>query len=358
MMNCSGGVENIELLFRYACAYEFRNFTELFHELASHLHAEALREAHLMRAQIKLFAADETLMDDLEEAARMNVAPRFPCLQDRWMPDSPNRFVVFKKKPGALRKFLQILPGVGDKLGSWYQESGVAMAHQMQSEVLYFCGEPGEALALATGRCGRKQGHPADAILSLYVQFRCHLAMGAQKEAGECMMEMVRTAEASPECQGPYQVVRDWANLTTGWSGDNPRFYGASRGEALPVLEDRLAAIRKGISRFSALEEPFVEYAERSNRESYTMRQHYMDIFHALYWFQVEDRQQAEAYFQRAYRVSRSSGIVMPFAEYGSQIVPLLRYVEGRDVDCARDWVSTILSLAERYEQGLQAYRA
>ena len=357
-MSCSGGVENIELLFRYACAYEFRDFTERFHALASHLSAEALREAYLLRAQIKLFAADETLLDDLEEAARTNGAPLFPCLKDCWVPDGPNRFVVFKKTPGALRKFLQILPEVGEKLGGWYGEPGVAMARQVRSEILYFCGEPGEALALAKEQCERSQGYPADAMLSLYVQFRCHLAMGAQGEAGECMMEMIRAAKAHPECQAPYQVVRDWANLTTGWSGDNPRFYDVSRGEALPVLEDRLAAIRKGISRFSVLEEPFVAYAERSSRESYTMRQHYMDIFHALYWFQVEDRSQAETYFLRAYRVSRNSGIVMPFAEYGRQIVPLLRYAGEGGIDCAHDWIAAILSLAERYEKGLQAYRA
>ena len=356
-MSHNGGVENMELLFRYASMYEFRDFTGLFHELTSHFSEEELREAYLMQAQIKLFASDETLLNDLEKVVRTDASPLFPCLKDCWQPDGPNRFVVFKKTPQALRGFLHLLPQAGEELEHCYGEAGVAMARQVQSEILYFLGEPHEALRLAEEQCERNQEHPADVILSLYVQFRCHLAIGEREGAERCMLEMIRTAKAYPECQGPYEVIRDWANLTTGWSGDNPRFYDTSRGEALPVLEDRLAAIRKGISRSSVLEEPFVAYAEQSGRESYTVRQHYMDIFHALYWFQVEDRQQAETYFLRAYRASRDSGIVMPFAEYGRQIVPLLRYAADGNIDCAHDWVAMVLSLAERYESGLQAYR-
>ena len=351
------GHKSLELLFQYASEYKFHDFTKSFLESASYLHPSELGDAYLMQSQIKLFSADETLLEDLEQAERYEAAPRFPCLKDQWIPDSPNRFVVFKRTRDALRDFLQSLPQVGEKMRHWYGEAGVGMVRQMQSEILYFCGNFNEALRLAKEQGEASQRHCADDISSQYVQFRCYLAMGSNKEAERCMLDMIRSANAHPECLRPYLIVRDWANLTTGWSGDNPRFSEIPNGEMLPVLEDRLTAIRKGISRLSLSEEPFVEYAKYRYKEVCTMREHYMDIFHAIYWFQVGDTRQALAHFMRAYRVSSASGLVMPFAEYGKQIVSFLRYVRDSGTTCSHDWIAMTVSLAERYEESLRAYR-
>ncbi|MDL2263336.1 hypothetical protein LJC31_01645 [Synergistaceae bacterium OttesenSCG-928-I11] len=347
----------LERLFRYASEYKFRDFSDRFAELAPQFPAEALRDAHLIAAQIKLFAADETLLDDLEKIAEIEGPPRFPCLSECWLPDSPNRFIVFKKTRGAVRDFLQNLPRVEELLSRWYAEAGASMARQVRSEVLYFSGAFEEARRLAEKQLEKSRERRADAIPAQYVRFRCCLAMGLGEEAEACMLDMIRMARVHPECLGPYRVVRDWANLTTGWSGDTPRFCEVPDGGAQPVLEDRLAAIRTGISRLSPLEEPFVEYAEREYGEAYTVRQYYMDIFHALYWFQVGDPGQAEAHFMRAYQISVASDLVMPFVEYGSQIIPLLRHIEGGSTVCSQEWIARIRSLAEGYEQSLHEYR-
>lgn len=105
-------------------------------------------------------------------------------------------------------------------------------------------------------------------------------------------------------------------------------------------------------------EEPFALYAERNYSDSCTMRQHYMDIFHAVYWFQTGDFAQAEDYFMRAYEVSEASGLIMPFAEYGEQIVRLLTRGMNNGTKCKQEWVHSVLSMAEQYEESLDSYRA
>ena len=354
-----GSGKSLESLFQYASAYKFDSFAESFREMRPRFSAQELLDACLMQVQIKLFAADETLLGDLEQVARMEGAPRFHCLKDRWLPDSPNRFVVFPKTPGALQDFMQLLPKAEEELKRRFGAPGAAMAHQIWGEILYFTGSFEESLHLAREADSLDQRQGADAVLSQYVQFRCNLALGLHEEAEQCMLEMIRTAKACPECVGPYEVIRDWANLTTGWSGDTPRFFeDAPRGEMLPVLEDRLEAIRKGISHLSPSEEPFAEFARRSDHEACTMRQYYMDIFHAIFWFQAGDFARAESLFSSVYRISLDSGLVMPFAEYGEQVVPLLRYIGGRGADYSQDWIAAILTLAERYEESLRVYRA
>lgn len=347
--------DNLKSLFKHASEYKFGDFDESFGVASPDFTSEELGEALLMRAQIKLFSSDETFADDMRHAESLNASIRFPCLNDVWTCDSPNRFVVFNDTDDALRNFSELLPSAEKIFGTMYGEPGAVMVRQVQNEILYFSGNFREALDLAERTADR--GHGTDIILSLYVMFRCCLAMGLRQKAERCMMEMIRTARARPECLDAYLVVRGWANLTTGWSGDSPRFRGTPRGEASAVLEDRLKAIRNGISWLSPKEMPFVGYASRKYGEACTMRQHYMDIFNAIYWFQAGDTEQSGEHFMKAYRVSAASGLVMPFAEYGTQIIPLLRYAESIDTACSREWIASILSYAERYEECLRVYR-
>ncbi|QQO09952.1 hypothetical protein [Breznakiella homolactica] len=349
--------KNLELLYQYASGYNFTAFAELFAELVSAVPAEELADAYMMRGQIKLFAADESFQKDLDTAGDIRGEPRFPCLNIQWQPGGPNRFVVFSKAPEALQRFSRTLPRGYEKLTSWYGEAGGGMVRQMQSEILYFSGNFSDAAVLSQEQYERNREQGTDALMSLYVLFRCYLATGAFEKAKLCMAEMAGIAEAHPDCIDSYEVIRDWVNLTTGWSGDTPRFHYVPNGESLPVLEDRLAAIRNGISRLGPSEEPFAEFARTSYPESYTMRQYYMDIFQSMHWLKVADHTQTEFYFLRAYHVAAASGLIMPFVEYGKQIIPLLQHIRSSGTDCPEDWISMILSLAEQYEKCLNVYR-
>lgn len=311
-----------------------------------------------MRAQIKLLITDASCLTDLHSAGEAFATPRYPCLGTQWLSDSPNRLMIFFKRPGALREFLQMLPSAEEALAKWYGDAGSAMVRQIHSEILYFSGKPREALDIAKVHRPTDAVTATDAILAQCTLFRCYLATGFPQKAEQSMLEMIRISKDHPECADAYQSIRHWANLTTGWSGENPRFLRGPQGEKLPVLEDRLEAIREGYSRISPLEDPFVRYAQQRYQDTYTMRSYYMDIFHAIYWFQAGDTRQADACFQKACQIALATGLIMPFAEYGRQIIPLLRQASENDAHCPKAWYERLLSLSERYEEFLEAYRS
>ena len=348
---------NSGLLYTYASELRFDHFNELFNEIISGLSGQERADAYLMLAQIKLFAADDTLLDDLEKAEPANANPGFPCLIKKWQSDRPNRFVAFRKTPGKLRDFIRILPGAGKTFGRWFGNAGYSMALRMRSEIGYFTGRFDEAIALAEEHLLIDPENYTDAILSQCVLFRCYLATGEPEKAEQSMMDMIRLSKAYPECAESYKAIRIWANLTTGWSGDSPRFHNNPEGKIQPVLEDRLSAIQNGFSRESLLEVPFIKFLESKYGDTYTIREYYMLIFHALYWFYIGDSGKAESYFIEAYTIASATGLDMPFVEYGKQILPLLWFIKGADLPCSHKWLDAIASLAEQYEESINAYR-
>ena len=347
----------LELLFQNACEYKFNEFDKLLVDLEASRPIEEIWEAYLMRAQIKLYSTDETVSADLEKIDRFNMPARFPRLSSIWRVDSPNRFIVFSNAPGELLNFLQALPQVRQKFSRWYGEQGDITVRLIQGEIHYFLGETGKALELAEEQHHSGQKNNIDTILNQGLQFRCYLAMCFPLKAEECMLDMIRLSQSHPECQPVYHAIRLWANLTTNWNGDSPRFYDDPSGKRMPVLEDRLEGIRMGSARTTPLEEPFVKYAESGYGNAYALRHYYMDLFHAMYWFQAGDYQQTESYFTKLYHIAAESGIYMPLVECGEQITPLLQHVKDSSWGCSRKLIDKVISRAEQYEKSLKAYQ-
>lgn len=346
------------MLFQYACESKFREFDLMFSELERELPIEEFWEAYLLRMQIKLYAADETLTDDLKKAAEVDGTPHFPCLNNYWHCDTPNRLCVFNKAPGSLKTFLAALPEAEREMRRWHGEVGGSMISQVQSEVLYFMGALDEAMAIAKVQREVERENGTDTMCAYNILFRYYLASGLPQDAKECMCEMADLSKAKPECAASFDSILKWTNLTTGWGGVTPRYEGGVGGAAKPVFEDRLEAIRDGYAIITPLENPFVTYAEKQYRGAVTMRQYYMDIFHTIYWFQVKDYRQAESFFTKIFNIAAGSGLIAPFAEYGRQIVPLLQHAKASGMDCSGDWIDKTIALAEQYEVGLNAYRS
>lgn len=353
-MNIDKGMKR---LYQHAASHRFDEFDALFSQLASAFPPDALREAYLMRAQIKLFTSDLTFQGDLDAAERGEGRPLFPCLDTQWRHDAPNRFVVFPSAPGALRTFLQSLPQAGERMGRWYGSKGRAAVRQIHGEIHYFLGETGAALALANEQYRTEGNTNTNAILTQYLRFRCNLALGQPGKAEQSMLDVIRLSKVYPECVASYQAFRGWASLTTSWNGDSPRFYHDASGKRQPVLEDRLEGIRMGVARITPLEGPFVAYARRSYEGAYTMRQYYMDLFHAMYWLPVGEHKQTETFFLRVYAVALASGVNFPFVECGEQILPLLQYIRESGLDCSADWLDEISANARQYEEKIYAYQ-
>ncbi|QQO07814.1 tetratricopeptide repeat protein [Breznakiella homolactica] len=348
---------DLSALYSYAAAYQFAEFSRVCTKLISSLPDNELLDAYLMRAQIKLFASDETFKEDLEKAAAIQAEPRFPCLSRQWLSDSPNRFIVFNNEPGEVQKFLQMLPDAEKKLGNWFGTAGVCMVRQILSGILYFSGQFSEAIRAAREQQDMDPENHTNRILSQGILFRSYLAAGIPEKAEEAMLEMVRLSNEYPECVKPYQAIRTWANMTTGWSGDAPRFFNNFQGKTMPVLDDRQAGIQKGFGRASTLETPFVEYAKASYTQFYTIRQYYVDIFHVLYWFHTGNLYQTSSHLLNVSHTALASGLIMPFVECGGHIMPVLQHLRDHG-SCSPELLARVVSLTEEFEESINTYRA
>jgi len=345
---------NIELLFRYACDHKFEDFDILFSKMEEELPLYEFWEAYLMRAQIKLYTTDLTLLDDLAKAEQACAIPRFPLLFSLWQCDTVNHFIIYPKAFGALKTFLAALPQVSEKFSLWYGTQSCNALLQLQGEILYFMGDIEAALPFAEAQRGAESKNHIDTILALNLEYRCYLALIQPEKAHECMFNIIRHSKAYPECVEIYREFRQWANLTTGWSGDSPRFYEDEEGKKQPVLADRLEGIKLGIARDTPFESPFLKYAVKSYEGTYRLKQYYMDWFHAMYWLSIDDRKQAESYFKKVYEIMLASSLLMPIIECGEQVMPLLKHMQQCDANLCLD---NLMLRAARYEEGLKQYR-
>lgn len=351
---------NLSLLYEYAATYRLSEYYALYASLGAA--SPALRQSmdvRLMNAQLKLFTCDDSMADDLEHAGKLQGKPIFPCLSTKWLPQDPNGFVVFRLSAGSLQRFLQALPAAKAAMEGWYGSPGRCMVQQIEGELLYFGGRWHEALPLMKDQLTHLADDCVGTLMARYVCFRSHLALGQAKEAEADMLDIIRAVKAAPQhptCARIYKTIREWSNLTTGWCGETPRYHHIPGGPALPVLEDRVAAIQKGISTLGPTELPFVTLAALKDQDVYTVRQLYMDVFHALYHFRERDLDASQTHFRLAMRVSAASGVIMPFVEYGRQIVPLLEAF--RDMEEYASLIEKMIRLAGQYERGVEAYRA
>lgn len=350
--------QDLEKLYQCAAERRFQPFEELYARLAAGTPPNEMWEAGVLRAQLMLYSVDAAALEELEQAGQPAGPPQYPLLYTRWRADGPNRFVLFPRAPGALARYVELLPRLRERLAGWYGPPARVALCLLQGEALYYMGDLQGALAAMERQPMDESENRTEAMLSLCQRFRCHLALGEPRMAEACMLDIIRMSKTCPECVAIYQSFRGWNNSTTGWSGDSPRYSAGSGGEVRPILDDRLEYIKDGSPWTTPLEAPHVAYAQQRYGEVCTLRQLYMGVFHAIYWLAAGDVGQAEAYFAEAYEISRASGVVMPFAEYGQQLTPLLQHIRGSKVPCSGEWLDDIQARVRQYEACLKAYRA
>ena len=198
----------MKLLFQYACDYKFEDFDILSSKMEETLSPNEFSEAYLMRAQIKLYTTDLTILDDLARAAQSSAMPRFPLLLSLWRCDALNHFIVYPQASGALKQFLAALPQISEKLSHWYGTQSHVVPLQLQGEILYFMGDIDAALLYAQAQRAAEIKNHIDAILALILEYRCYLALVQPEEAHECMFDIIRHSKAYPECVEIYKRFR------------------------------------------------------------------------------------------------------------------------------------------------------
>lgn len=351
---------SVARLFRDAAAYRLVDFHRLAERVIREGAADGLVDAYLLRAQVGLYAADESMTQDLEAASRLGAALALPCLFDTWAPGSPNGFVVFDGRGGALERLGDGLTKAGQLLGAWYDAGGAGMVRQIESEICYFTGRFEKGAALAQAQYGAFWDNPAHAIRAAYVLLRCYMALGETANVETVLLDIIKLARQNadnPAFPGIYGTIREWVNYTTGWSGDTPRYHHTPSGSVLPVLEDRADAIQHGVAELGPTEAPFLEYARLRYENPVTVRSLYMGVFHALSHFRAGQPEQAEAVFRQAYDVSVNSGFISAFVEFGGQVLPLLDYLRFAGRGYEADWLNRTADMAKRYEQSILEFR-
>lgn len=348
----------MERLYDHASHLAFDDFDTLLAEIEAIHPFEDIVEAYAMRAQIKLFAADPSLLEDLAKVEQMDIRPWFACLNTVWECDMPNRFSVFPREPGMMRAFFDSLPQAQKTLSHLYGKQGDIMVRIIQCNILYFTGKLQDSLSLSEEMMQSGDLGNRDALLHSCNAFRCCMALDMPAMAEQYILKAIRLSKKDPDCVVAYEAFREWVNLTTGWNGDSPRYAEDKYGVKRPNLNDRLESIRSGIARATPVEAPFTSYAERHYKDAYTLRAYYMDIFHAIYWHMAGDSEQTKASFQKFHEVATETGIMMPIIESGGHIVPFLQDVLTLGSSSYDAWCVDLIDKAEQYEVTIDMYRS
>lgn len=354
-------MRDVERLLRLAGDLRLQEYLELFQRLEAEAEGCDRGEALLSRAQVKLLCADPTFPQDLI-AARVLLpsGSRYAPLLKTYAFSEPNSFVVFSATAGSVRQYLDALDASFGLLEELCGKEGLELGRQMQSEILYFSGRFDEALSIVESMSAWG-GEPYDrAMMAHYARLRCSLAIGDMAAMEDSLERMIRLTKGrfSSLDSSIYQTIRSWVNLTTGWSGDTPRYTITPEMNIFPALEDRAEAIRKGIHRLGSSEAPFAEYARLTRRNVRTMRDLYIDIYNMLLMYKYSDHEKALELFDTIYPCARGNEMIMPFAEYGKQIVPFLEHaMETKPGIYEKEWMKGLISVSERYEISLSRHR-
>lgn len=334
---------------------------QLIQELEPTMAGAQWGELLLMRAELKLFLADASFGQDLEQAAELLPQPAVKDIWQDFCPRDPNAFFLFGQEPGSLDNFCLALDQSYNKLVAYAGERTGMMARQLQSEILYYQGKLTQALKISEylqQELNAREEYPQGTMAG-YTQLRCLLALGRSEEAQEVIRQIVSWVRVSKDesCASMYDTIRSWINLTTGWSGDTPRYHATPDGMQYPVLEDRMAAIDQGIADLGVTERPFAQLAVEVRPSTVVMRQLFMDVFDAVAQFRRGKRKEAAEAFLRGYQVAYPNQLAMPLVEYGAQIVPLLEHVMQTPGEINCHWLEELLVLARGYEQALDRFR-
>lgn len=359
------GKEELSRLLTCAKTLQIQEYIRLSDDLMHILDGEDLAMALLSRAQMKLLTTDSTIYSDLRQASRLlpdGLKDNTDSLLSEFTFHSPNGFFIISRRPGALPEYLNALEGSQDMIGQFFGENGSLIASQLESEILYHMGNFRGALRIAQGLASNleKKGRYDSVMLAQHVLLRCHLAVGDIKNVNKTMLYMINFTKATLGSleNNIYQSIRSWFNITTGWSGETQRYYTTPDHEVYPVLADRAQALQHGIAQPRSTEIPLTQYASAVQDDVYELRTLYSDIYDMLLAFKYKSPDNSLPLFDPIYRATFENRLIMPFAEYGEQIIPFLEYISSQKSGCYNmEWISRLIHVSASYEQGLKKLR-
>ena len=343
---------------------DYLSFLKLVDQAPETLAGEILGELYFMRAQIKLFYSDETLLEDLKMAGKLlpNGNKR-PSMGTRFRTDTPNLFTIFYPEGGSLSRFKLSLHKSLPLLQKFGGDVAVRLAKLCEAEIIYFTGNFEKALAIAEPVCREATKDSAHyvSIMGGFILVRCYIALGDAEKLEAAMAQLIRYSKilSRPDYRELYAKIMGWVNCTTGWMGETPRYHITPSGVRLSVLSDRILVMNEKINAHGIFESALYRAAKHTYPEAVSMKDLYARIYEAMVQFNLGKKEQAAAIFYEVYMLTQKNRVIMPFVEYGAQILPLLQYSLSRKDSArfARRWSDKLNQMATQYEAALLVIR-
>ena len=350
--------------------HEFVECLAYIEEHLEELESEEQEELYLIRAQIKIFTGDETILDDLKAAkkllpggAALPGGGTLPAAGTGYISDTSNLFIVFSARPGSVSRFKVALQKSIPLFQKLCGDACASLAMAMEADILYHTGHIEKALSIAAPVYSAlvEANQYYMAMVVGFILIRCHIAQGNPKKTEQVIAQLAKYSRilSKPRLKEVYKTVQGWINCTTGYMGAYPRFLRTPDGLEHCVLDLRTQMMLADITERGHLEGAVVRCARHSIPDAFAVKELYANLYNAMLLFQLGKREGAVALFYEQYMKTQKNRVIMAFAEYGKQILPLLQYALGRpDGDrFARRWSDKLNQMATQYEESLCVIR-
>lgn len=351
--------KNILTKIRYDIDHFIFDNVKLYDEILSKIDIEACGELYLLRAQLKLLLGDSSMLEDCIEAQKLlpksvQYESLFATMEFKFN----NCFICFCTNKARFQKQLSVIDQLQPMLENLTGIYGTYFCAQIKGEILYYCGKYQEAISIIEPSYlyFKNQHDSIHAMLAGHVLLRCYLAQGYHEKARRIVSSLFLWSKEGNNQMSIYQSIRMWLNLTTGWSGDNPRYHITPDGATIPFLEDRILAIRKGMSKPHPDENALIQLSQNWQYQNYSMVNYYVQIYHIVVSYYSSLQTIHELALPEILSIAHNTGIVQPIIEYGAHIIPLLTDAFKEQL-YDKVYLTDIIHQANKYEKCLCQYR-
>lgn len=349
---------------KYVKQCDYVEALEYFEEHRDEVSGEDLGELYLSLAQAKLFACDETVLDDLKAAKHLlPEGSRVTTIGTVLEPSSPHTFIVFNSEAGALNRYRVILRKAAPILKKLCGGMSGDIIWAYEAEMLYYTGYIQKALEIAEPLWAHtvKNNYYMLAYYVGHVLIRCYISTADSEKMETTLSQLIRYSKilSIPRNRILYNYINDWINCTTGWMGEVPRFIASPNGIEQPMLDDRISMMNGVMAAYSKVEESYIQLAKHQMARAYSIKEVCSNLYEAVILYKLGRKNHAASLFYDMYSITQKNRIIMPFVEYGAQILPLMQYALSRKDGerFARRWSDKLHHMATKYEESLRVIR-
>lgn len=333
-------------------------FEVFFRSRQGSLENKDLGALYFLRGILKQYQCDPTTLEDLEKAEALLpepilLSPDFlSCLGG-----TPNLLRRIRPRPSSLFKHRVAVEKSGPILERLTQNPLCRMiCSVMVAEIFYMNGKISQAVSIASPiySAAEEKRHLPLRCYAGFVLMRCAVIMGDAVWFREILDSAMNPARPSSQLREVIKQIFGWINGTTGYLGIAPRYTALPNGIEIPNIDARVAYRRElnmG-NQISTMPDP----TSAADNLPIELADVYTHLFHAMMFYKHCEPDEAVRHFAMAGAITLNNRIYMPFAEYGDQIVPLLRYAM-KEGAISRFQMNKLEALAMAYEKGLRATR-